>query len=206
MIGNKYNKLTVLNTEVREDRQTWCECLCDCGNTKWIRKQHLLAGTTKACGCVRYSRNGHTLLPEFAVFKTLQDRCNIETRSEYTNYGGRGIACEWDSFEQFYEDMGPRPTDKHTIERKDVNGNYCKENCIWTDDNSLQVFNQRKRKDNTSGKAGVVYEPERGSPRKWIARIYCKGSQKKKAFMTFEEAVEQRKEWELEFYGFYKAG
>lgn len=68
------------------------------------------------------------------IYAGMRTRCYNENSDSYKNYGGRGIKIskEWlRDHNLFISDMGPRPSKNHSVERKDNNGNYCKENCIW---------------------------------------------------------------------------
>jgi hypothetical protein len=128
-------------------------CICDCGRTSEVRSSHLKSGAIKSCGCEAVCETTHgfarsknkTEFNFFQVWQGIRTRCYNANSFPYKDYGGRGIAMsdEWrDSFENFKNDMYESYKPGLTIERKDVNGNYCKENCIWIP-RSLQGRNRR---------------------------------------------------------------
>lgn len=71
--------------------------------------------------------------PDFYVWKEMRRRCRAKHRREYASYGKKGITFvpEWNDFWVFITDMGPRPTDEHSIDRIDNYKGYSKDNCRW---------------------------------------------------------------------------
>lgn len=83
---------------------------------------------------------------EYHAWCTLKQRCKNPNAPNYADYGGRGISvCErWEKFENFYADMGPRPSPEHSLDRIDNDGPYEKANCRW----ALRYIQQRNRRWN----------------------------------------------------------
>lgn len=208
-IGDKVNQLTVIGKSFPKNGRKYVPCRCDCGTVKDVRDDSLKGGVIKSCGCLRLDRLRETLVTHgksktgaYSSWEGMMQRCKNPKASNYYNYGGRGIRiCDrWLDFENFYSDMGDRPNGL-SLERVDVNGNYCKENCRW-DNPSNQSFNQRKSSNNTSGKTGVSWSKSRC---KWEAYIM---KDRKKInlgrYETLEEAVSAREQGEIKYYGFVK--
>jgi hypothetical protein len=63
----------------------------------------------------------------------MKRRCTKSKASDYGRYGGRGITvCDrWMVFNNFIEDMGPRPTSEHSLERDNNDRGYEPANCRW---------------------------------------------------------------------------
>lgn len=104
-------------------------------------------------------------IPEYKTWRSMRQRCNNPNSRAYPNYGGRGITiCDrWADFTKFYEDMGPRPTSRHCLDRVDNDGNYCLENCRW----ATYVEQNRNRRSNKI----ISYQGQSNCLERW-AEIY----------------------------------
>jgi hypothetical protein len=135
MIGRSFGSWVVVECggSGHKGEAMWL-CRCVCGFKKQIRGSHLRQGQTMHCGCLTFgnmkSRSSH---PLWSTYQGIRQRCTNPNYKGYKNYGGRGIyLCErWNQFQNFVEDMGPKPSSGHSIERKDNMKGYSPDNCVW---------------------------------------------------------------------------
>ena len=202
--GQRFGRLVVVSVRGRgKDHHVSWECLCDCGKRSIVRSSSLMSGQTKSCGCFQIekatSHNGRHR-PEYNTWATMLQRCMNPNNPSYKDYGGRGITVcdDWLKFENFFRDMGKRPTPKHSIDRKENGGNYEPGNCRWAT-NTEQAMNKRTLKRNSTGITGVCFDKK---GRKFRAYIYSGEARKHLGFFnTIEEATQARRKGEIEFSG-----
>lgn len=148
ILGNRYGRLVVLGKKFIGKKKYW-ECKCDCGVIKNILETSLRQGGSKSCGCIQkeslyigrefIKKHLETVnklkTVEYTAWLNMKSRCLNKKNKHYQYYGERGIKIcdEWVyDFDIFLKDVGRKPSKKHSLDRIDVNGDYCKENCRWT--------------------------------------------------------------------------
>lgn len=124
-------------------------CRCNCGGEKIVRVSSLINGDSKSCGCLlTESRIKHGMAHSklYGVWEAMIARCTNPNNPRWSSYGGRGITvCEiWMKFDNFYADMGC-PQAGMTLERKDNDKGYYKENCSW-EPQRVQSRNKRSNR------------------------------------------------------------
>lgn len=154
LTGQEFGYLSVIGFS-RQDHKShsfWM-CKCVCGVEKEFRSNNLRRGLSQSCGCMKGAmitdskiRHGLAGARVYKCWAKMRQRCINPKDKRYDRYGGRGIkVCDrWQSFENFYADMGEMP-EKMTLDRIDVNGDYCPENCRWTD-----MTTQQRNKSNNN--------------------------------------------------------
>ncbi len=149
--GAQFGRLVVVEKVSDIGESALYRCVCDCGNVVEVNGSNLVSGATRSCGCIRkeavaklkFSHGEHGTRV-YRCWRNMLERCENPKCKEYPHYGRRGISVckEWHDpvlFFKWAKESGYR--DDLSIDRIDVNGDYCPDNCRWAD-NATQARNK----------------------------------------------------------------
>lgn len=185
--GQRFGCLTVIRFSHLNDRHkaVWI-CACDCGNTRSWTQRHICACQKQCRQCPKEKgwnqphsprvyangtdvpsyKHGGWNTAEYRIWAIMKDRCGNPKSPQYQRYGGRGIyVCDrWkQSFGNFIEDMGPRPSSNHSIDRIDNDGPYSPDNCRWA--------TRIEQQNNRSTTMRLTYNNETHTTTEWAKLV-----------------------------------
>ena len=138
LVGQVFGRLTAVEDLGIEEGYRAYRCACSCGEETVVAAYRLLHDKgPRSCGCLQreaVTKHGMEGTRVYNIWRMMRGRCYDPLDKCYDDYGGRGITvCDrWkEDFAAFYADMGDPPTDQHSIDRRDNDGNYEPGNCRW---------------------------------------------------------------------------
>jgi hypothetical protein len=212
IIGKKFGRLTVIGPSVAiKQKSKTVLCQCECGAQCVVIPYQLQSGHVRSCGCLKleintaqarrlFIKHGKKWSLEYKAWEGIKQRCFNPNSSGWHKYGSRGITVcqDWLKFENFYKDMGDKPSKKHSIERINNDKGYSKENCKWALPVE-QARNKRVLKNCATGVPGVYFKNEN---QKYQARITANGKRISLGyFHDLQEAIFVRLNAEKVYWG-----
>jgi hypothetical protein len=133
--GQSFRGIQIISvSHVDQRHEYYYNVRCHCGRLHVFATSTLKNPRVKGCGCGNNAvMHGKVNTPEYRTWAAMKARCFNPAVVAYPDYGGRGITVcgHWLDFKNFYADMGPKPSARHTIERRNNNGDYEPDNCCW---------------------------------------------------------------------------
>ena len=170
LVGQVFGRLTATEDLGNVEGYRAYRCLCSCGEETMVAAYRLLHEKgPRSCGCLQreaVTKHGMEGTSIYTTWQMMRARCEDPRHKSFPSYGGRGIAvCErWkNSFQNFYDDMGEPPSNLHTLDRRDNDGNYEPENCRWA--------TPEEQANNRSNSVFIEYGGRRQTLTQW-AREY----------------------------------
>lgn len=196
MIGKKYGRLEVLSLLGTDKHGNKIySCKCECGNTTKTTGNALKKGHTRSCGCLhkdRVTTHNKSKTRLYKVWMDMRCRCNYKQGQDFKRYGGRGIkVCdEWlNNFQAFYDwalANGYKEDalkGKCTLDRIDVNGDYCPKNCRF-------VSSKTQANNRTSNRV-ITYNNESHTLAEWSEILGIKYETLSARINKYKWSVEQ---------------
>ena len=168
-IGQVFGDLTIVSIDnsILGNHKP-CTCICICGGTRITRYSSLVSGATKSCGCAnsKPKTHGQSNHPLFKIWRGMISRCTKPQAANYPLYGGRGITVcdEWlNDINIFIADMGERPSKDHSVERRNNELGYSKDNCYWA--------TRKEQCNNTRSNVFIEYNGKNQTVTQWANEL-----------------------------------
>jgi hypothetical protein len=160
LADKRYGRLTFIKVVGRNKakQRVWL-LKCDCGNYHEAAQNHVTGGHTTSCGCYhkdKQTTHGMCRSPEWFAYQHAKARCKPDHKA-HEHYFDRGIRFSFDSFEQFFAEVGLRPSAKYSLDRIDNDKGYESGNLRWA---TKKVQERNKRCDNCSALKARIAELE----------------------------------------------
>lgn len=136
--GQKFNRMTLIESRASEGRLYHWLCRCDCGTEKVVNAFDVRRGRVQSCGCalLNHGQYGSSLYARYQVL---------------AHHKAQGMVCEtWNSFERFAADMGDGHFEGAKLDRTDLELPYSKANCFWS---TKEAYFARRRTTSWRGQA-----------------------------------------------------
>ena len=152
-INKTYGYWTIISSAKSKSRKKSFLCRCKCGNERVVNLDTLLLGKSQSCGCFhremmknKLTTHGQTGNRIMTIYFDIKNRCYCENNNRFKDYGARGIKMceEWKNNSSLFVEwaFANGYSDELSIDRIDVDGNYCPENCRWI---TIKEQSQNKR-------------------------------------------------------------
>lgn len=138
--GSRYGRWTVVSEAPPNGfgEARWI-CRCDCGTVKDVAGSSLRHGKSRSCGCsnreatsLSNRTHGMTRTKEYRAYQQAKKRCRRPNSTGYERYGGRGIEFRFESFEEWFDELGPAPRPEFSVDRINNDGHYERGNVRWS--------------------------------------------------------------------------
>lgn len=201
-IGKKFGKWTLLEDLGCINGYRYIRCKCECGLEKNVTWSSIKRGLSTCCVHCSHTHYSYSKERLYRIWRGMLNRCYCKNMKQYKYYGAKGIkVCdEWKNDYLIFREWAlangydeNAPYGKCTLDRIDVNGNYCPENCRWVNLN-IQNRNRNIQSSNKTGYSGIYLTSRLNKP--WQSTI---GINSKLVYIgyyeTKKEAVEARNKY-----------
>ena len=170
LLGQRFGRLLVISEAGSgyQGKTKWL-CRCDCSVEKIVYGTSLKSGGTKSCGCLRRevtTTHGLYGTPGYNAWFDAKLRCTNPNHKHWVDYGGRGIEFRLPDVKTFSDHIGPRPSNKHSLDRIDNDGHYEPGNIRW----ALRKIQNRNRRNNRL----ITYQNETLCVAEWSEKLGLK--------------------------------